>query len=290
MRAILVIAFFLLVVSGKALAQASYSGLIGTLPIELVLNDYSDGEVTGVYVYTKFDTPIVLNGNLRQETLTLTEKDVRGKATAVLTLHSFAVANSTATGTWKNLATGQELPLALTQQFVVESGGASAGTGRELLQAKALKNAYFKAVLTSTESIGTIKLFEKRTDRLLQAFPLECRLIGLHNVSTGDFNFDGFTDFAVFEQSYAGPNTSKLYFLYDPTTKRYVPSSFSGTSLEFDAKAKRIYETNSCCAGSSVQNNVYKVVNNRMVLVAQHCYKWDEKKQALVERKPSACQ
>lgn len=273
-----------------ALGQASYSGSIGTLPIEMVIAADGDGDAQATYVYTKFDTPIPLSGRLQSGTLVFTEKNSLGKPSATLTLNAFSATAKKASGVWRNLATGQTLPLALTQQFTVASGGAGAGNSPELLQATALKNGYFKAVLASTESIGAIKLFEKKTDRLLQTFPVECQLWGLDNVSVGDYNFDGFADFAVFEQGYAGPNTSSLYFLYNPATKRYFKSSYSGVSLEFDAKAKRIYETNSCCAGSSVQKIIYKVVNNRMALVAQHCYKWDEKTQALVERKWSACQ
>jgi hypothetical protein len=273
-----------------ARGQASYSGTIGTLPVEMVIAADGDGDAQAIYAYTRFDTPIPLSGRLQSGTLVFTEKNSLGKPSATLTLTAFSVAAKTVSGTWHNLATGQTLPLALTQQFTVASGEAGAGTNRGLLQATSLKNGYFKAVLASSESISTIKLFEKKIDRLLQTFPVECQLWGLDNVSVGDYNFDGFPDFAVFEQGYAGPNTSSLYFLYNPATKRYFKSSYSGVSLEFDAKAKRIYETNSCCAGSSVQKLIYKVVNNRMVLVAQHCYKWDEKTQALVERKWSACQ
>ena len=273
-----------------ALGQTSYSGTIGTLPVEMVIAADGDGDAQATYAYTRFDTPIALSGRLQGGTLVLTEKNSLGKPSATLTLTAFLATAQTAKGVWKNLATGQTLPLALTQQFTVAADGAGAGSSRELLQATSLKNGYFKAVLSSTESISAIKLFEKKTDRLLQTFPVECQLWGLDNVSVGDFNFDGFPDFAVFEQGYAGPNTSSLYFLYNPATKRYFKSSYSGVSLEFDAKAKRIYETNSCCAGSSVQKFIYRVVNNRMVLVAQHCYKWDEKKQELVERKLSACQ
>ena len=272
-----------------ALGQASYSGTIGTLPVEMVIAADGDGDARATYVYTKFDTPIPLSGRLRSGTLVLTEKNSLGNPAANLTLTAFSATAKTASGQWKSLATGQTLPLVLTQQFTVASD--ETGTSyRELLQATSLKNGYFKAVLASAESISAIKLFEKKTDRLLQTFPVGCQLWGLDNVSVGDFNFDGFPDFAVFEQGYAGPNTSSLYFLYNPATKRYLKSSYSGVSLEFDAKAKRIYETNSCCAGSSVQKFVYRVANNRMVLVAQHCYKWDEKKQELVERKLSACQ
>jgi hypothetical protein len=290
LRFLIFVSFFLLSRTLFVLGQTSYIGTVGSAPVEMVIEATEDGPVQGVYVYTKFDTPISLSGSLRNGKLVLTEKNDLGKPSATLTLPAFSAKAQTASGMWKNLATGQSLALTLTQQSAVEPGKASEGTGRELLQAATLRNTYFRVVLTSAESIGAVKLFEKKTDWLLQTIPVECQLRGMNTVSVGDFNFDGFPDFAVFEQGYAGPNTSSLYFLYNPATKRYFKSSYSGVSLEFDAKAKRIYETNSCCAGSSVQKFIYKVVNNRMVLVAQHCYKWDEKKEELVERKLSACQ
>jgi hypothetical protein len=91
-------------------------------------------------------------------------------------------------------------------------------------------------------------------------------------------------------RSYAGPNTSSLYFLYNTKTKKFFNSGFDGSSLEFDAKEKRIYERNQCCAGTVHTSAVYKVVKNKMVLIEQHCFVWDEKKQDLVERKMKDCQ
>lgn len=114
--------------------------------------------------------------------------------------------------------------------------------------------------------------------------------MGLENISIGDFNFDGILDFAVFETSYTGLNTSSLYFLYDPKSGKYIESGFTGVSLEFDNKAKRIYERNQCCAGSQVTTAEYKVVNNKMVLIKEHCYIWDETKQDMVERKLKECE
>jgi hypothetical protein len=76
----------------------------------------------------------------------------------------------------------------------------------------------------------------------------------------------------------------------DDAQRQFVDSGFAGVSLEFDAQKQRLYERNSCCAGSSVTTAEYKVVRNKMVLVAQHCYRWDEKRQALLERPASACQ
>jgi len=268
-----------------AQGQASYVGTVGGAAIELALNDTAEGQLAGVYLYSKFGTPIALAGQLKRGVLTLTEKDAHGKATATLTIPVFTAQASQLTGTWRSLATGKSLPVTL-------AAGASRG---ELLQAEALKECYVKLGLDGQADglnarVVAVKLFAKKTNLLVQELKVDCESHGVFSVEVGDYNFDGLPDFSVFESSYAGPNTSSLYFLYDPAKRRYVDSGFAGTSLEFDAKKRRVYERNSCCAGSSVITVEYKVVRNKLVELARHCYRWDEKKQELVARPASACQ
>ncbi|MGI4869962.1 MAG: XAC2610-related protein [Janthinobacterium lividum] len=261
-----------------AWSQASYTGTIGPASIELMLDEVAPGKVRGVYLYPRFGNPIALGGTLKNGRLTLTEADAHGKPAATFTVPVFADTASRNTGTWRSRATGRELPLTLTLARKAE-----AKDGRnelELLQAASLKQVYFKTVLPIAASgnaatfLSDVKLLEKISNRLVNEFVLEdCRPIGTHNVSVGDYNFDGYPDFSVFAGSFEGPNASNHYFLYDPAHKRFMESSFSGVSLKFDPKTKRITERNSCCAGSSVTTVVYKVVDNKMVAVARHCYR-----------------
>lgn len=267
-----------------AWGQASYVGTVGSAPVELALDDPAEGTLTGVYFYPKFGTPIGLSGQLKRGVLTLTEKDARGKASATLTIPTFSAGASQLAGTWRSLATGKSLPVVL-----------AATDSRELLQLAALKDSYFKLVLAgppggADSRVVAIKLLAKKTNRLVQQLAVDCQSHGVYSVEVGDYNFDGQPDFSIFESSYAGPNTSSLYFLYDPAKRQFVNSGYAGVSLEFDQQKKRIYERNSCCAGSSVTTAEYKVVRNKMVLLAQHCYRWNEKKQRLVEQPASACQ
>ncbi|RZL13327.1 MAG: hypothetical protein EOO62_08450 [Hymenobacter sp.] len=277
------------------MGQAAYVGTVGAAPIELALNSVSEDPLAGTYIYAKIGTPIKLTGQLKQGVLTLTEPDVHGKPAATFTVPGFAAGATQLTGTWRSLATGRQLPVVLTQRTAVTPGKATAGQGREVLQAESLPNCYFRTVLAKGgedyyATVSGVQVVEKKTNRVLQYLPLDGQSRGIYSVSTGDFNFDGLPDFSVFESSYAGPNTSSLYYLYDPAKKRYVASGYGGTSLEFDTKKRRVYEHNSCCAGSSVTKVEYKVVNNKLVILARHCYRWDEKKQELVERPFSACQ
>lgn len=267
-----------------AWGQASYVGTVGGAPVELALDDPAEGTLTAVYFYTRFGTPIALRGKLTRGVLTLTEKDAQGKPAATLTIPAFSAEASQLVGTWRSRATGKSLPVALATT-----------NSRELLQVDALQDSYFKLVLEGQPAGGysrvvAVKQLAKKTNRLVQQLAVDGQSHGIYSLAVGDYNFDGLPDFSVFESSYAGPNTSSRYFLYDPTKRRFVDSGFGGVSLEFDQKKKRIFERNSCCAGSSVTTAEYKVVRNRMVVVARHCYRWDEKKQALVERPASACQ
>jgi hypothetical protein len=268
--------------ASPAQGQASYVGSVGQAPIELALNDPAEGPLSAVYLYPKFGTPIALSGRLKGSVLTLTEQDAQGKASATLTIPAFDMKASQLVGTWRSLATGQRLPVML------------AASGPELLQVAALKDSYFKLVLAGqpgeASGVVAVRILARKTNRLVQQLAVDGQAQGIYSVEVGDYNFDGRPDFSVFESSYAGPNTSRRYFLYDPARRRFVDSGFVGTSLEFDARKRRVYEHNSCCAGSSVVTVEYKVVRNKLVELTRHCLRWDEKKQALVERPAAACQ
>lgn len=276
-------------------SQTSYSGFLDKYPIELVTHFFSDGDARAIYAYSNFDEPIVINGRLHKSVLTLFEKDKKGKDKATLTFVDFNESYRHIKGTWTDLVTGKQIEIILTKTFDIDYGDSVEWKDREILQPVSLGDKYFKLIVSKAKgdfypSVTGVKILQKRTDTLIQQLDLECQLWGLENISVGDYNFDGISDFSVFESSYAGPNTSSIYFLYDKQNDKYFNSGFSGTSLEFDNKTKRIYERNSCCGGSSVMTAEYKVVNNKMVLVKEHCYKWDAKKQELVERKMKDCQ
>ncbi len=285
----------LFIISLPLLSQTGYTGFIGKYPVELNVYFYSDKEAEAVYTYTKFDEPIKVAGKRQKNKMTFFEKDANGKNKATLTFDNLTAQSDTAKGVYTNLATGVKLAITLARMFSVDENKNPDQKEVEILQPASQSNQYFKLIVSTSTSgsyknVTGIKIMEKKTDRLIQRIDLDCQLIGLDDVSIGDYNFDGVSDFSVFESSYAGPNTSSLYFLCDPKTNQYFESGFTGTSLEFDSKKKRIYESNQCCAGTSVVNAEYKVINNKMVLIKQHCFKWDDKKQELVERSIKDCQ
>ena len=272
--------YFIIIFSSKNLfGQTNYSGFIGKYPIELFAEIDTSGSLYGVYVYSVFDNPIILEGNLEKEKLILFEKDSKGKKSTSMTFEKFNPDSESIEGIWKDLKNEKTLKITLSKKAEIDNG---------ILQYASMDNHYFR-IITDYQTVNEIKIFQKKTDKLIQKFDVDCQFRGLYCISVGDFNFDGVIDFSIFESSYAGPNTSSLYFLYNPNTKKYFESTFSGTSLEFDQKRKRVIETNQCCAGSSVTKAEYKVIKNKMVLEKERCFKWNEKKQALVEQNVSKC-
>lgn len=270
-----------LLITAFASAQITYSGFIDKYPIEFVTHVYSDGEGTGIYAYSNFDTPIVLEAKQKGSTLVFTEKDKNNKPSAQMAFQNYNSKSDKLSGIWKDLNSGKELQIQLNKTFDADFK-AKEWSNKEILQPVSFKDKYFKLVLSKQKEdyearVTAVKIIEKKTDKLLQKLDVECQLLGLNNISIEDYNFDGIEDFSVYEAGAAGPNTSSLYFLYNPKTGKYFESTFAGTSLEFDSKTKRIYERNQCCAGSSVIEAEYKVVNNKMVLIKQTCFKYDPK-------------
>ncbi len=292
------ITLMLLLCQGLVWGQVSYTGTIDRYNIELVAEVYSDGAVNVIYEYTKHHEPIVLEGRITGKTLTLYESDKQRTKTAKLVFPAFNKKATTLSGTWTDLKTNKEATISLTRNFDVEEDNTKlTWNNREIIQSAALKNQYFKLIIGKekvTDELGVkgVKIMDKKTGQLVQQIKLDCQLsgAGLYSVSVGDYNFDGYPDFSVFETGYAEPNTSSLYFLYNPATKKFFKSRYEGVSLEFDEDTKTITELNQCCAGAQQTVKKYKVVNNKMVLKEQHCYKYDEQKQDMVERPMKECE
>jgi hypothetical protein len=272
--------------------QTSYSGFIDKDTIELVTDISSDGVAGGVYAFKKNNTPIVLRGKINENKLTFFEVSWDSIS---LNFDHFDSKQKTILGTWKDFKTKKELTISLHKEFEIDDGEGIEWKDREIIQPVSFKNQYFKLIISKRKNdfsahVSGVKIIQKKTDSLIQQIKLDCELMGLDDISLDDYNFDGYLDFSVFGESHAGPNTSSLYFLYNPKTKRYFNSGFSGTSLEFDAKSKTIFERNECCGGSNITTATYRVVKNKMVMIQQHCYIWDEKKQDHVEHKMKDCQ
>ena len=277
----------LILASFIAKSQTSYSGLLGKYPITLIIKYRIDSDCKAYYVYNKHDTPITINGNSKGNKLKLLEYNRKGEISAYLIFPNFKQESDIINGKWISKDSSRVYDISLTKDFEISSGE-NEEWNYELLEAESTKKHYFRTIITKEKgeyysTVSGVKIFEKKTDRLVQTIELECQFIGLNSLSIGDYNFDGINDFSVFESSYSGSNTTSIYMLKNPNTGKYFKSTYSGISLEFDNKAKLIYEKNSCCAGISVMNATYKVVNNKMVLIKKKCLKYNEEEKDFVE-------
>lgn len=252
------------------------------------MHHYSDGPSTAYYAYDKYDTPIRIDGKQTEEGLILYEKDAKGVIQATLFFEDFKEEASTVSGEWTKEDAYRSYDIRLTKDFEVAYGEELAWESKALLQFGSTPNHYFKTLITKEAgefyaSVSGVQVWQKGTDKLLQEIELECDLFGIDNVSVGDYNFDGIPDFSVFEASYAGPNTSRIYFLRIPNSQAYTLSDFSGISLEFDEETKQIHEHNQCCGGRSHMNATYQVIDNKMVLMNKTCTEYDEATDDFVE-------
>ena len=186
------------------------------------------------------------------------------------------------------------LNIKLDKVFDVDNYGKLAWKNKDLIQSVYLKDKYFKVILSKetgeAAKITGVKIIDRVSNKLIQQINMNCESRGFYSISTGDFNFDSYEDFSVLEASYAGTNTSSLYFIFNPKTNQFFDSHFKGVSLEFDEKSKTVSETNQCCAGTQSTTAQYQVIKNKLVLIDEHCYIWDEKKQDFSERPMKDCQ
>lgn len=286
----------LLLLLGPSLsAQISYSGFIDSIKIELVAKVDYEQECSGIYMYKNINTPIALRGKLINKDLVLYEKNDKGKTSAVITITDFNKNSQTLNGSWKSLITKKERHLQLSKTTSIDHTKEVEWKDKELLQVTSLKNYYFRIILAKSKDsseprVSGLKIFNKKTDLVVQQIELDCSSMGFNSVSANDYNFDGITDFSVFESSYAGANTSSIYYLFDPKSATFYDSGFSGISLEFYPQNKTIIENNQCCAGSQLSTTIYKLVKGEMVIVSRHCYIWNDKKKKHVERDIRYCE
>jgi hypothetical protein len=263
-----------------------FSGYIDKYPIQLVTFSYSDGITRAIYSYDKHDTPMIINGKQKNDSLFLIEYNDKGGA--IFEFPMFKSTSKEIIGKWisQNKQTIYDIKLTKINQF--DSYDSTSFDTLEFMQPYSINNHYFKLLITKKEGdvirVTGVRIYEKETDRLIQQLNMDCEFWGLENISVGDYNFDGIDDFSVFESSYAGPNTSRIYVLRNPKAEKYFISEISGISLEFDPGAKLIYEHNQSCAGHSHMNATYKLIDNKMVLIEQKCLEYDDEKEDFIEK------
>lgn len=275
----------LLIFSAQESQAAEYKGTLGKYPVHFSLN--LPKPYAAVYFYDKHHQPISLHlddVNSSGTNIILKEgldyrKNIKTPS-AEITLQITRSDNSTLIGTWKNLKTNDTLPIVLKQYD--EPNGA--------LQSDSFNKNYIRMNCEEGGTEKRVSLYSKENNALLQQIVAEgqCRE---DDIEVGDYNFDGFEDFAVFGGSFAGANTSSNYYLFDSNDQQYhFSEELQDVSLSFDSKNKTITSTNQCCAGTSTLITHYQWQGKKLKITGKECYRFSEKKGALVKaERSSAC-
>jgi hypothetical protein len=98
-----------------------------------MIDNSSSNRADAIYVYDKYDTPITINGNLKNNQLTLIEKDNNDEITATLEFENYNPDNTQLTGKWISKNKQKSLPITLSKKIEFNAYGDSAFENIELL-------------------------------------------------------------------------------------------------------------------------------------------------------------
>ncbi len=246
------------VVFSSICLSTEYRGYLGATEISMSL----DGEYSGAYFYHKYRTPIALIIKDGSNDNNFIYREMNGDD-AIAEFHLSAV-DSGLEGYWVELRTGKKIPVKLS----------AIDDPRGAIQIHSFEKQY---VRIQCDEEKVIHIIDKKTDDVQSTLKAEGVCSNHYDLDIGDYNFDGHLDFSVYEYSYAGPNTSRVYFLYNPGAHQYSMSDQLGmTSLSFDPKAKTVTSTNQCCAGSRIAVETYQWQASTLKLVNGVCYVLDD--------------
>lgn len=249
-----------------------YSGVIGNSPIHFSIErlDQPDG---AVYMYDQHNEPIRLiadNSNQTKEIIKLVEgldyAHPNQLPSAQITLQLDPNSPEQLTGEWQNIQTKLILPIHLSQY--VEPAG--------LLQSRSFKKALIRKKCTEYQDDKVVHIYDKKTHQLLDTIQTggECRGDEVH---VGDYNFDGYQDFSVYSEGFAGANSKNIYVLYNPLTHHYESNDeLNDVSLSFDPKHKIVTSTNQCCSGRQTLIQRYTWKKNKLKKLDSSCLIYNE--------------
>jgi hypothetical protein len=165
-----------------------YKGEVGSSPVRMSLR-VSNGVVSGRYIYDKYNTPILLSGEIKLGGVFLREGDAKK--------FSLLQKGESLNGVW--------------------SDGVSIYAVNLREEGESYKDI-IECISGSTE-----KLIIKFRSGMVQEIPISIAEDSL-NLIFEDFNFDGFPDLRVLAAGGIS-NSTYLYYEYDPAGRRFVQSS-----------------------------------------------------------------
>jgi len=226
-----------------------WAGTLGNKKVEVALSRTADG-LSGSYCYqpcrAETRRQLVLNGRMRGEGALLSERD-SGNGTAETGSWRIESFEGGITATWTSPNGERTLPLALSQ----DQDDLEARFPYDIrLLADALPEEEGDGCPTPP-LVSAIRLY--KDGELIQTLETESQ--GTCSIFTPeliDANFDGWPDLRLAMFLPAGPNIPSQYWLYDPTTGRFVdaPEGLQGiSSAMFDQVHQVVYSDwrASCC-------------------------------------------
>jgi hypothetical protein len=147
----------------------------------------------------------------------------------------------------------------------------------------------FRFVAEGDNPLGKIQISEGESTQVIQTLPYES--VGglpdpLHNIlNPVDANFDGYKDLPLLLQCGAVGNCTYDFYLYDPTTNRFVPNSFlSGLTMpEFDPRNRQVKSYWHMSAGDG-GHETYQYQNGQYTLIEKAESSWDREKDIITTK------
>lgn len=132
------------------------------------------------------------------------------------------------------------------------------------------------------EKVEQINIIDVKEDILLDSIFVEDSR-GMITESYGfyinDYNFDDYKDIRLQGVGGSGANTTFSYWLWDSDTKRFLfNEEYLGLTQEFfDYENQFVISVNSCCAGASYIEEVFRVnEDNSLTLYKILCREWND--------------
>ncbi len=261
----------------------------------MVLDSWEYEDVNAIYAYTKYDKPISLRGTSQDSLVVLREEGDDGDIRARLVLSGFQSSPDTITGTWEQVDGTKALSVELHRNFSLDYEERVGWEERRyILQGATLGDWYFmlgvaKEKDKSFVQTRSVRIREQKSDSLIQTVDVDGQLLGLESIEVKDYSFDGHEDFSVFERSYAGPNVSRLYFLYNSETGTFQKKDLPGTSLTFLPEKEVFRSRNQSQAGCMITVSKYTFREMDVQLLEESCYVCNDEGER-VEREMGACE
>ncbi len=273
-------------------AQLVYSGTLNEMPVELTIRLFKSGEADALLSSKGSLDGIYMSGGFQNDSLALvscpgrkggylhflfTNVNFKTDSLSGYLLEKEAIRFQKQQGHSAFVATAWETRNSLERVPIPTVANQPTAVLGFSLAGKALEGE----VCFRTSAL----LLYRNADSLpAQQLPFKAPYNSPEGVTIGDYNFDGYPDFAV-DTSTEMKQKELVYFLYNPLSQRYFQSRFWGSNLEFDTSRKRIFREEKGRTGDQRAVFEYKIVNNEMVFLRRHCYIWNVRRQDWVKGK-----